>query len=361
MSSTTFRVVTRGLQPGHPLETAADHLAALFNASTQQLAPVLAGQPVTVKRGLAYAAAAKYTQALAHCGCLSSIEAESEAHPGPAAPAPAPPHAAALLTLSKDRLRQLQPELFDAARCSDENRDRWLERIGRTLARGDSRAAVVVDAAHGIVASYTREFDCVVLLAFDPELGRAHGWQDGTRLLCAHGYTERDRGCAADLQPGQGGTGRFGNVWPLVADLLTDDHVRLVARKREIGDAEWARTGDAGRRLLADGHPARDGRPVRADRPAPMQPAPSPDDQAAAAGASHGTGRRRRLPHVTFGDSLRNMAIFGVCVGIGWGAGMQVTAMPHDGSFYMACLGIAVFGIFGLLCLRNTADYLRNA
>jgi hypothetical protein len=35
--------------------------------------------------------------------------------------------------------------------------------------------------------------------------------------------------------------------------------------------------------------------------------------------------------------------------------------MPHDGLFYMACFGIAVFGAIGLGCLWSAANYLRGA
>lgn len=87
---------------------------------------------------------------------------------------------AALLALSEDRLRKVQPQLFDTAQWPREDeRVKWLSDIRHTLGRGDSRAAVVVDAANGIVASYTDELDCVVLLKFDAALAQAHGWRDG--------------------------------------------------------------------------------------------------------------------------------------------------------------------------------------
>lgn len=170
---------------------------------------------------------------------------------------------AALLALSEERLHRLQPVLFELAKWSQAaDRETWLESIRHTLARGDSRAAVVVDAAHAVVATYTDELDCVALLQFDPGLALVHGWQNGTRLLSANSYFGRDKGIAPDLQPGPGDTGRWGNFWPLIADLLTDDQASLAARKRLIGEAEWDRTWQLGRRVLAERGTARDGRPL---------------------------------------------------------------------------------------------------
>ena len=121
-------------------------------------------------------------------------------------------------------MRKLQPQLFDTAQWTrEDDRTRWLRDIRHTLARGDGRAAVVVDAARAVVASYTDELDCVVLLKFDPALALAHGWRDGSRLLSANSYLSRAGGVAPDLRPGPGDEGRWGNVWPLLADLLTDD------------------------------------------------------------------------------------------------------------------------------------------
>lgn len=483
MTSATFRVITRGLQPGYSAEMAADLMATLFKCSKEQIAPLLASKPVTVKKGMAFDAANKYAQALARCGCASTVEPDpapvgaagkttspgaqqlstivpvlrrvvapgldadpalvrsfagdlevvfltepngvvmrqgmfraamlseeklyqmavanlykllhprlvfqqmaADAGPdgtpgaryfsyietgdgleasclllwpvwqalaeqvdgplrivvpsagtclfcgaddavalammtdvagetldeagadalskltwsvdaaGRVTVVPVPPatgsgipaqlvapsqHAAAtsaaLMTLSADRLRRIQSKMFDLARWATvDDRDSWMDAIGDTLARGASRAAVVVDAANAVVASYTDELDCVVLLQFDPAMGLVHGWQNGTRLLAATAYFARDQGMAPDLQPGPGDTGRWGNVWPLIADLLTDDHGVLAARKREIDAAEWERAWQLGRGLLTAGVIPRDGRPLGSRQPAPVAVAAEP-------------------------------------------------------------------------------------
>jgi hypothetical protein len=273
---------------------------------------------------------------------------------------------AASLTLSDDRLRMLQPQLFDTAQWArEDDRTRWLRDIRHTLARGDGRAAVVVDAARAVVASYTDELDCVVLLKFDPALALAHGWRDGSRLLSANSYLSRAGGVAPDLRPGPGDEGRWGNVWPLVADLLTDDDAALAARKQAIAEPEWERTLQLGRRALADRVTPRDGRPVTSLHPArPPAVPPPPAPASGASGAPARTGAARRKPTRqagTFGACVKNAGIGGLCAWAVWGAARHVAEMPHDGLFYAACFGIAVFGAIGLGCLWRAANYLRGA
>lgn len=272
MISATFRVVTHGLQPGYSADMVTDLVIKLFKCSREQAAAMTSSEPVTVRRRLALEAAHKYVRALERCGCRAAVEEE----PAPALRAMT--GAAPVLALSEERLQRLQPRLLDAAGWVGEaDRLSWIDSIRQTLAQGDSRAAVVVDAAHSVVASYTDELDCAVLLQFDTAFGLVHGWQNGTRLLSVNAYFSRDKGLAPDLQPGPSETGRSGNVWPLVADLLTDDHERLRERKRLISEDEWNRAGQLGRRLLdADAMP-RDGRPLGSRRPAGVRAGATPD------------------------------------------------------------------------------------
>jgi hypothetical protein len=266
---------------------------------------------------------------------------------------------AALLPLSEARLRKLEPRLFDVAQWSRESdRVQWLDNIRHTLARGDSRAAVVVDAANAVVASYSDELDCVVLLKFEPALGQAHGWQNGTRLLSANTYLSRANGIAPDLQPGPADEGRWGNVGALIADLLTDDQAGLAARKQQITEAEWDRAWQLGRRALADRGAARDGRPSMCTLPA-RTPAAARAPEASGRGSV--SRRKSTRPQGTFGTCAKNIGIFGVCAWAVWGASRHVAEMPHDGLFYAACFGIALFGALGLGCLWSAATYLRGA
>ena len=269
---------------------------------------------------------------------------------------------AALLTLSDDRLRKLQPQLLDAAQWTrEDDRARWLDDIRHALARGDGRAAVVVDAANAVVAAYTDELDCVALLRFDRALAQAYGWRDGTRLLSANSYVRRDNGIAPDLRPGPGDEGRWGNVWPLIADLLTDDAAALAAAKEAVAEPEWERALLLGRRALADRIIPRDGRPMTSIVPARAS-APTSAPAPASGGTRTGAARRKPVRQAgTFGACVKNAGIGGLCAWAVWGAAHHVAEMPHDGLFYVACFGIAVFGAIGLGCLWSAANYLRGA
>jgi hypothetical protein len=269
---------------------------------------------------------------------------------------------AALLTLSDDRLRKLQPQLLDAAQWTrKDDRARWLDDIRHALARADGRAAVVVDAANAVVASYTDELDCVVLLRFDRALAQAYGWRDGSRLLSVNSYVRRDAGVAPDLRPGPRDEGRWGNVWPLIADLLTDDDDALAAAKLAIEEPEWERALLLGRRALADRTIPRDGRPMTSIVPARAS-APTSAPPPASGGTRTGAARRKPVRQAgTFGACVKNAGIGGLCAWAVWGAAHHVAEMPHDGLFYVACFGIAVFGAIGLSCLWSAANYLRGA
>lgn len=181
------------------------------------------------------------------------------------------------IVLSEWKLRRLQPGLSLSfwerllakvgVRPRDGDRSDWRRSITSHLLNGDSRAAVVMDVTTALVAAYTDELDCVVLLRFDPRIAELEEWEPGTRLLTVNSYFYRTEGLASDLQPGVKDFGRFGNVRPFIADLLTDDVRRLEARKAEIAEEEWSRTLHFARQAISRGQIPRDGRPMRCDTP----------------------------------------------------------------------------------------------
>jgi hypothetical protein len=72
----SFRIVTVGVQQGQAREAVGQKLAALFKCSARDVAALLAGEGVSVKRGLALSEAARYRQALEQCGLLTAIVPE---------------------------------------------------------------------------------------------------------------------------------------------------------------------------------------------------------------------------------------------------------------------------------------------
>lgn len=177
------------------------------------------------------------------------------------------------LLMSEVKLFEIQPELYSLplwqGLCKQlwsgysDDRVMYRERLTEHLRFGDSRAAVVVDPEEVLVAAYTDELDCVVLLKFDPQLTRQYRWEAGTRLLTVNTY-KRKRDRADDLTFGPNYLDRYGNFHPLIADLLTDDMRTLKDRKSRIEENEWSRTIEFAKQAMLKPVPPRDGRPMLA-------------------------------------------------------------------------------------------------
>jgi hypothetical protein len=184
-----------------------------------------------------------------------------------------------LVALSTERLRRLQPELFGThyewdifvrrywgnyQGIADIN---WKTRIQDHLLDGDSTAALVIDAQKAVVAVYSVDMDCVVLLQFAPAVAAEHGWQVGTRLLSVNMYSHSRFGVAKDLIPGPAWSRVWGNFHPLIANILSDDQTRIQQRTNELSERVWARTQECVEKALKARIQPRDGRPLLAFLP----------------------------------------------------------------------------------------------
>jgi hypothetical protein len=142
--------------------------------------------------------------------------------------------------------------------------------VAEHLYYGDSRAAVVVSLTPIVVAAYTDELDCVVLLEFPDELTQEEQLSVGSRLLCANYYTPRTPAIplVADLSDGPSSYRRHANFSPYIVEFLSDDTERIDQRKAEISEAEWRRAFTLGMEALTRGARPRDGRPLSCHAPA---------------------------------------------------------------------------------------------
>ena len=173
-----------------------------------------------------------------------------------------------MVTLSHAKLRRLQPELYLSWMQKIRNPEHqkkleyFLTHVEEHLSHGDSRAAVVVSTQPFLVAAYTDELDCVVLLQFPQELVPDTLMRNGTRLLTVNTYDERSKGIAPDLKVGPGDLGRWGNFMPFIAEFLSEDDEQINTRKKAIGESEWQRTEMLGREALCNGVKPRNGEPM---------------------------------------------------------------------------------------------------
>jgi hypothetical protein len=164
------------------------------------------------------------------------------------------------LTLSPRRYRRLRGmggivwELLGRAFGT-----KYPDLVREHLECGDSRAALVVATSPLLVAAYTDELDCVVMLRFPRWLVREHGLEVGSRLLAVITYPH-DENLARDLDLGPAHHGQFLNAHPQIGEFLSGDVERMEARKREIEEGEWRRCAElAAAYRQTHGDRARDG------------------------------------------------------------------------------------------------------
>jgi hypothetical protein len=255
------------------------------------------------------------------------------------------------ITLSEARLFKLTPELNDPKEPL-ETRRKLIDRTAEHLGQGDARAAVVIDAAKGIVAAYTDEMDCVVLLRFERHFAVNERWQDGTRLLTVNRYGFKRDGVAPDLQPAPGAVTEFGNFTPLIADLLTEDRQALDVAKARIGEAEWLRAQALGQALWRKGATPREGRPLWSGDPvmasaAPMQIVVE-------------IGEEEAADKIGFESALK--AIGGALVSLFFliGFARAMVGKPADGTFFFALFVIVAMAGTFIYCARRIAKWMSQ-
>ena len=114
--------------------------------------------------------------------------------------------------------------------------------IEEHLIYGDCRAAVVVDVKPLLVAAYSGELDCVVMLRFPQVLVAEYSLVVGRKLVTTNSYSESDE-FSGDWFPGPK---KEPNSWtafhPVIADFLTDDQKQLAYNRSQINADEWKRT-----------------------------------------------------------------------------------------------------------------------
>ncbi len=118
---------------------------------------------------------------------------------------------------------------------------------------GDTRAALVVSVSPLVIAAYTDELDCVIMLRYADFLIRDHDLRVGTRLVAVFTYSVEET-VAPDLDLGSRNTGRWSNASPLIGEFLSEDTQRLAALHASIREDEWERC-----RVLAEDYRKRHG------------------------------------------------------------------------------------------------------
>ncbi len=136
--------------------------------------------------------------------------------------------------------------------------------VAEHLMLGDSRAAIVMSTNPLLVAAYSDDLDCAVLLEFGRSLVRDYGLRAGSHLLTVNTYLSSGAaGSPPDIVRGPQARAPWVDFRPLIADFLVDDCEQLAQRKNGISQAEWARAYACGAECLKrSGFTPRSGAPL---------------------------------------------------------------------------------------------------
>ncbi|MFT5469954.1 MAG: hypothetical protein ACI8UO_005077 [Verrucomicrobiales bacterium] len=147
----------------------------------------------------------------------------------------------AKLRLSRDRLFEFQGEgsPIEGTLAVD-----YYEKVDDHLWNGDARAAIVVEVDPVVVAAYSDELDCVVMLGFPDVLHEAFNFEPGLQLLAVNLYRSLKHGLAVDLVPGPRDSKLWGNFVPIIGEFFSEDWDRIEKCKSKIKDDEWQRCWD---------------------------------------------------------------------------------------------------------------------
>jgi hypothetical protein len=157
-----------------------------------------------------------------------------------------------LFSVCEEMLRRERPDLYGLGGAIIQklldllNRLSARDRIKEQLWLGSIGAALVVSTNPGRVAAYSRELDCVAMLGYSSSRSHDLGLQEGSRLLTVNYHDRTGKHADLDFGPRKSATCTWTGFHPIIADFLTEDHVRLAERKKALPEPDWQRTEELG-------------------------------------------------------------------------------------------------------------------
>ena len=160
-----------------------------------------------------------------------------------------------LFEVDMAKLKKLRPEMFQVMRLTVGGNLDCKSYIQMQMNDGDIQTAVVVSTDPLLVACHSEDMDAVVLQCYPAALGKARGWELGTRLLicCTYnglGVVRKNK----DIDPSPRANPRFKSFGPVLADLYAADTTDLERKKSEIPEVMWQVTWNMGQAYMA-AHP----------------------------------------------------------------------------------------------------------
>lgn len=170
------------------------------------------------------------------------------------------------LRLSFPKLSRLHPELLMDGGGTVAGIGQMVFII-ENLLFGDTNPALVASIDQDlIVAAYSVDIDCVVLLRFPREFVVEYDLKPGTRLVSINSYYGEGE-YAPDLKRGPRYLA-WRNVIPMIGEFLADDVQELARLHRSVPETKWRRCRELTvAALKARPIRLRDGRPLRCEKP----------------------------------------------------------------------------------------------
>lgn len=148
------------------------------------------------------------------------------------------------LSVSEKKLKILRPDLFglkgriEGIADSMKNGFDKRTRIKEHMLYGDSQPAVVISRSPLIIAAYSEDIDCVVLLKFPEEYAEICNLEIKSKLISVNTYLRIEE-FQKDITPGPNCHNTWTGYIPIIAEFITDDIGALEKKKQEIDNETW--------------------------------------------------------------------------------------------------------------------------
>ncbi len=118
--------------------------------------------------------------------------------------------------------------------------NKYLKRASEYLYLGDTQPAMVVCLNPVLVAVYSDEMDAVVVLKFPQEFKTNYELVMFQKLISVNMYLPFNvTGMSKDIFPGEKYLGRWSDVYPIIADFISEDVTLSNEHRMHINDSLW--------------------------------------------------------------------------------------------------------------------------
>lgn len=160
------------------------------------------------------------------------------------------------LSLSMEKLKSFHPSFFGIAKLlrrllrSDSGDEKRLQILREHLYYGQIEPAVIISTYPTlIIAAYSSDIDCILLLRFSSSLVKKYSLLEGMRLLSLNTYGE---GKHADVIHGLSSSHDWNSFWPVISDFISDETEKIELLKKKIPEEDWAKVSELGTNQLQE-------------------------------------------------------------------------------------------------------------